>query len=257
MIVFPKVLEQRSKSLSFVLEKWKDTGLSHNHSPTIVSQMSAVDQPNTSCSSSAQVSAMELTPPKLNSPTSDNAANMIASMTPSVGQVTGPPLSVPASTENVNEILKNERPSLVTAMSEPSFTHAQIIDSQSNNNNNNTNQRNGNSSTSPRPMKEINRIALVGGDIILEEEEEDEEEEEMQAVQAPKTENHTPHMAPLVAAPVPPRMTTEPPVSPKPVPVYVNASVLHQKKNPSYGQNINVTPDNKNSSKQLLAKQIL
>lgn len=88
-----------------------------------------------------------------------------------------------------------------------------------------------------------NRIALVGGDIILEEEEEEEEGEEEVTKETTEQSNMEP---PALPAPAPPIAAPQ-----RPTPVYVNASVLHQKKNPSYGQNINVIPDNKNSTKLL------
>ncbi|XP_073834632.1 G-protein coupled receptor moody [Musca autumnalis] len=220
---------------SSAAEKWKDTGLSHNHSRTIVTQMSGVDPANTSCSSSVQVPAMELTPSQRSSVASDNTPNMMDSVLTVV-----PPVTVPTSIENVNkEATKNEMP---PASLQP------ITDSQ--NSNNNGIQRNGSNTAPLRPIKEINRIALVGGDIILEEEEEDEEETQAAQVLKEPTPAHT---EPLVTAVVPLQAAATPsPTITRPAPVYVNASVLHQKKNPSYGQNINVTPDNKNSDKQLL-----
>ncbi|XP_061402671.1 G-protein coupled receptor moody-like, partial [Musca vetustissima] len=231
---------------SSAAEKWKDTGLSHNHSRTIVSQMSAADPPNTSCSSSAQVPAMELTPSQRSSVASDNTANMMDST------MTVPTsVSVPTSIESVNRAtVKNETPQSMAPVS----LHP-IADIQNNNNSSGI-QRNDSNTAPLRPIKEINRIALVGGDIILEEEEEDEEEEaaETQAAQALKVATPVPHTEPLVTTVVPLQAatTSSPTITTRPAPVYVNASVLHQKKNPSYGQNINVIPDNKNSNKQLL-----
>ncbi|XP_075158497.1 G-protein coupled receptor moody isoform X2 [Haematobia irritans] len=224
---------------SSAAEKWKDTGLSHNHSRTIVSQMSTVDQPNTSCSSSAQVSVMELTAAKTSTPTSDSTASMKESV--SVLTEASVPIQSVDEIPQTPEVTKSDQ-------SSPNQSPEKLSTSPNPTTNNNNTLKH-------RPVKEMNRIALVGGDIILEEEEED--EESTHTVPAQKMENHMEPLSTNPTVPQLPHLSTAAPttIAPaRPVPVYVNASVLHQKKNPSYGQNINATPDNKNSSKQLLTK---
>ncbi|GBP04643.1 hypothetical protein EVAR_74059_1 [Eumeta japonica] len=119
----------------------------------------------------------------------------------------------------------------------------------------NINNEQTNTTTNIIAPRTIKRIAL-GGDIILEEEEEEEEEmqkenqlqESMKINHLEKTNSlkETEEQA-VATAPVASSMI----LTQRPTPVYVNASVLQQKKNPSYGQNINFIPDNKNSNKLL------
>lgn len=235
-------MEQKTKSLSFVLEKWKDTGLSHmSHSRTMVS---AVEPQNTSFSSSVQLPALELS-----SKLSETTAKDTIESKPVTLQISEP-TPIQTSTENANEKSNVASKELATASTMSEQTPIPIPVQNHNKNTNINNNQSEQSVSIPANIitpRTIKRIALVGGDIILEEEEEEEEMEEQTKQIAnnslPAEEQKSEQ---TVSTPPPPSI-----VSQRPTPVYVNASVLHQKKNPSYGQNINVIPDNKNSSKLL------
>ncbi|XP_053950124.1 G-protein coupled receptor moody [Anastrepha ludens] len=162
---------------SSAAEKWKDTALSNNHSRTMVSQMSVGEQQNSNPSNmQQQCSSMELTN---KAPSPDPLAN-------------------------ANAIMEESRTYKNNPQVLPASMHITQVNSLANQSS---------LFTLRAPSKELNRIALVGGDIILEEEEE-------------------------VATPT----QLEPSTSKEEI-TTVKKDVA-QKKAPYYGQNINVIPDN-------------
>ncbi|XP_046802141.1 G-protein coupled receptor moody isoform X1 [Lucilia cuprina] len=232
---------------SSVAEKWKDTGLNRmSHSRTMVS---AVDQQNTSFSSSVQLPAMELSSKPNETKTKDTIESIPVTL--QAAESTSTPTSIENAskpeTQNTEELVvapsKNEQMPIPT----PVQSHSKNTNITNNNNNQNEQVNLSTNIITPRTIK---RIALVGGDIILEEEEEEEEEQEPAARQMIENQSceEKKNEQTIMPTSTPPPPST---VSQRPTPVYVNASVLHQKKNPSYGQNINVIPDNKNSTKLL------
>ncbi|XP_036341453.1 G-protein coupled receptor moody, partial [Rhagoletis pomonella] len=163
---------------SSAAEKWKDTALSNNHSHTVVSQMSAGEQQNYSPSSihQQQCSSMEL-------------ANKLPTQ--------GLKESVNAVEEESKSSKSNQHVPPPPAHMSPVFSlasHSSLFMQRA-------------------PSKELNRIALVGGDIILEEEEE-------------------------VATPTQLEPSTSTEV------ITTVKEVVALKKAPYYGQNINAIPDN-------------
>lgn len=248
-VVFIKVLlvEQKSKSLSFVLEKWKDTGLSHmSHSRTIISAIDA--QQNTSFSSSVQLPAMELT----TNLEETKASNTIESNPVETMRAEHTPILTSTDNLTTETLMQPENLTVDTINQLQPPTLAPNQDTMSRNSNNLFNN-----STNILTPRTIKRIALAGGDIILEEEEEELDIlAQEDATKLETMENVIPTQTPNEVQnenTLPKPTATQPQiiVSQRPTPVYVNASVLHQKKNPSYGQNINTTPDNKNSTKIL------
>lgn len=214
-----------------------------SHSRTMVS---AVDPQNTSFSSSAQSpTAMELSSKPNETKAKDTIELPPESSLPTLG-----PTPVPTSTENAIKPEMNTEELLgAAAMTNEQMPIPTLAQSHNKNINNSNNQNDQiNISTNVITPRTIKRIALVGGDIILEEEEGEEEEEEMKTNQKIQLQTEVEEKREQIATTTPPPPAI---MNQRPTPVYVNASVLHQKKNQSYGQNINVIPDNKNSTKLL------
>ena len=204
--------------------------------------VSAVDaQQNTSFNSSVPLPAMKL---------EANADEMKSSNTIESKAVQIPVAErspTPISTENVTIQTKMTTENLTVAKTDQLQQSTLVPNQNTKSLNNNILTNSSTSCVTPRTIKKS--IALVGGDIILEEEEDLEEESQQNGMKLETPtlgEVQTEHAVPTLTAPQSPLTASH-----CPTPIYVNASVLHQKKNLSYGQNIKTTQDNKNLAKVL------